>query len=177
MRTRKRGNLKQFLDWILEWIFPSTCGVCGKISADSSCKKCEIKLRKLEVCKKQIKIRQEEDYTLFYIFSYTGIIREKLLEFKFKDHAYLAKMFVKILLGNEKICRFLKSYDIIIPVPAYPTKKWERGYNQTECIIRELGKKDQKWKYDFRNFKESEKYKKTKFFKKRRSKNQFTKCI
>lgn len=106
MRTRKRGNLKQFLDWILEWIFPSTCGVCGKISADSLCKKCEIKLRKLEVCKKQIKIRQEEDYTLFYIFSYTGIIREKLLEFKFKDHVYLAKMFVKILLGMKKSVDF-----------------------------------------------------------------------
>jgi len=134
---------------LLEYIFPSTCGVCGKICADSLCKKCELSLRKLEVSKKQIKIRKDEDYILFYEFPYTDIIRQMLLEFKFKDKPYIAKTFVKIMLQNEKVCRFLKSYDIIIPVPAYFLKKWKRGYNQTEQIIKEISKICPEIRYDF----------------------------
>lgn len=168
---------------LLEYIFLPSCGICKIIGQGYLCRKCgkDIEKYKINLIEntniydnkkiKNVKIQK------FYIFKYEEIIRNKIIEYKFNDKPYLYRMFSKIIIEDKKSCEFLKSYDIIIPVPAYPTKKWERGYNQTECIIRELGKKDQKWKYDFRNFKESEKYKKTKFFKKRRSKNQFTKCI
>jgi len=157
--TRKEGKLN-FSENILNLIFPETCGICGKIAKESLCPKCKQKLKKIQTVKKQIKIRQEENYVLLSVFSYQDCIRELLLEFKFHDGAYLAKMFAKILTENEKICRFLKSYDIIIPVPVYFTRKWERGYNQTERMGKEIQKQMRELQLDVRIFAESKKYKK-----------------
>lgn len=178
-----------FFNKALEYIFLPSCGVCGKIGEGYLCAKCGKELGKYYIVENNMhgyninNINNNltdgsmKNVDIRYIFQYKEIIRKLIIQYKFNNKSYLYKTFCEIIAKDKKVFDFIKSYDIIIPVPAYPTKKWERGYNQTECIIRELGKKDQKWKYDFRNFKESEKYKKTKFFKKRRSKNQFTKCI
>ena len=45
------------------------------------------------------------------------------------------------MLKNEKLCSFLKTYDIMIPVPISKNRKKERGYNQSYLIARELGKR------------------------------------
>ncbi len=50
------------------------------------------------------------------------------------------KTFAKLILKNEKICRIIKSYDIIIPVPIHKKRKNERGYNQSELIAKEIAK-------------------------------------
>lgn len=86
-------------------------------------------------------------------------------------------MFAKILTENEKICRFLKSYDIIIPVPVYFTKKWKRGYNQTEQIAKEMQKQIRELSLEIREFNQNEKYEKTKFTHKSRTKIEFAKRI
>lgn len=56
------------------------------------------------------------------------------------DKSYLYKTFVNFIIKNEKFCRFLKSYDIIIPVPISLKRKKERGYNQSTLISREISK-------------------------------------
>ena len=162
MGTKKEGNLN-FGEIFLNLIFPGTCVVCRKITKDYLCPKCRLNLQKIQTVKKQIKIRQEEDYVLLSVFSYQDRIRELLLKFKFQDEAYLAKMFAKILTENEKICRFLKSYDIIIPVPVYFTKKWERGYNQTERIAKEMQKQMPELQVEIRKFMQNQKHEKAKF--------------
>ena len=50
------------------------------------------------------------------------------------------KTFAKLILKNEKICRIIKSYDIIIPVPIHKKRKHERGDNQSELIAKEIAK-------------------------------------
>ena len=50
-------------------------------------------------------------------------------------------MFCEIILEDKKTCEFLKSYDIIIPVPVHRKRKRLRGYNQSELIAKELAKK------------------------------------
>ena len=75
------------------------------------------------------------------MLKYEGKVREKIIKYKFNEQAYLYKTFSKIILNNKKICRFLKSYDIIIPVPISNNKYNKRGYNQTELIAKELAKK------------------------------------
>ena len=74
------------------------------------------------------------------MLKYEGIVREKILDYKFNEKAYLYKTFSKIILNNKKICSFLKSYDIIVPVPVSKKKLNIRGYNQTELIAREIAK-------------------------------------
>jgi len=72
------------------------------------------------------------------IFKYEDIIRKKMIEYKFGDRAYLYKTFAKIILKNEKVCGFLRNYDIIIPVPLHKKRKNARGYNQTELAAKEI---------------------------------------
>ncbi len=42
------------------------------------------------------------------------------------------------MLKNKKVCRFLESYDIIIPVPIHKNRKLERGYNQSALIAKKI---------------------------------------
>lgn len=127
------------LQQILNLIYPQTCGICEKISKEPICKKCQIKLEKLLVCK--INNYSDKNFTRhLYLFRYDGIIREKIIQYKFRDKAYLNEMFVNFITKNEKICGFFKNYDIIIPVPISKNRKKERGYNQTEIIAKKIAK-------------------------------------
>ena len=75
-----------------------------------------------------------------YLFKYEGIIKERLIKFKFNEKPYIYKAFVNFLIKNKKICSFLKSYDIIIPVPIHYNRKVKRGYNQSALISKEIAK-------------------------------------
>ncbi|MBQ3145908.1 MAG: ComF family protein [Clostridia bacterium] len=125
------------LDYILELIYPTTCGFCDKICKTGLCKRCELKLKKyqIDLIKKHKKMSFNES---MHIFIYEDLIREKIISYKFNNKAYLHKTFSKIILKNEKVCGFLKKYDIIIPVPIHKKRKLERGYNQTELIAKEI---------------------------------------
>lgn len=124
---------------LLDFIFPPKCGFCKRINRDYLCKKCELKINYLKK-DRIIKVKNEDfDYQL-YGYLYKDEIRRKILDFKFNDKPELADTFVKLLLNNKKICRFLESYDIIIPVPMYKKKQIIRGYNQTELIARKLAR-------------------------------------
>lgn len=129
------------LEKILEYIFLPSCGICNKLGEGYLCENCgkELEKYKLELVEdEKIKGIQVEK---IYLFKYLGIIRRKIIEYKFNDKPYLYKMFCKTIIENKKTCEFIKSYDIIIPVPIYKKRKKSRGYNQSELISREIAKK------------------------------------
>ncbi len=125
---------------LLELIFPAKCGFCGKINTQYLCKKCETKLG-FEKSITNINV-SKSCYFKHYLYGYLykENIRRKMIDFKFNDKPELAHTFAKLLLNNEKICGFLKSYDIIIPVPMYHKKQIQRGYNQSELVAQIIGK-------------------------------------
>ena len=127
---------------MLELIYPSFCGIWEKIEKEYLCEECKEKLKKycineIEDCKE--KKRVYYDYKI-KILRYENIVREKIIEYKFNEKTYLYNTMEKIILNDEKICSFLKKYDIIIPVPMYKKRKQSRGYNQTELISKKLAK-------------------------------------
>jgi len=127
------------LEFVLDFLFPTKCGFCGKINKQGLCPKCNYKLKQISKCE----IKKVQDFYFdyhIYLFKYQNEIRSKLIDFKFNDKPYLAKTFVNFLIKNEKICGFLKKYDIIIPVPMYKNKKNARGYNQADLLAQELQK-------------------------------------
>lgn len=127
------------LEKVLDLIFLPKCGVCEKLGNDYLCDSCYQKLKKIAIGKK--KIVEDKSYTEFmYLFDYQGIIQEKILQYKFHDKSYLDKMFGKLFVNYEKSCDFLKSYDIIIPVPIHTKRKTKRGYNQCELIAKYISK-------------------------------------
>ena len=124
---------------ILNLIYPQTCGICSKISKEAICKRCQNKISENYVC--QIHNYSHQSFTRhLYMFNYEGIIRERIIQYKFSNKAYLNEMFTNFIIKNKKICGFLKNYDIIIPVPISKKRKLKRGYNQSEIIARKVSK-------------------------------------
>lgn len=119
------------LEKILEIFFPTKCGICGKLGKNI-CENCYNNLKKYEI------IKQHND--IYFVYRYEDIIRELLIKYKFNGNAYLYKTFSECLLKNKKVCKFLKSYDIILSVPLHKKRQRERGYNQSTLIAKELAK-------------------------------------
>ena len=135
------------LKLVLDLLYPPVCGICGKIDQKELCPKCAIKLRNLE--KARLYVYPHTHFEKhFYLFPYEGIIREKLIQYKFQGKSYLSTFFAKILQNHEKMSRLLEKYDIIIPVPMYSKKEKLRGYNQTVLIAREIAKAYRNLIYD-----------------------------
>lgn len=128
----KEGGFMNLINYALDFIFPPKCGICDKIGEEYICEKCY----------KEIKpyLYQKIENNNFYLLQYKDIIRQKMIDYKFNDKSYLHNMFCEIFVKSEIGCEFLKSYDIIIPVPMYKRKKAKRGYNQSELIARDLSK-------------------------------------
>ncbi len=126
-----------FINCALNLIYPNVCGICDKLCNNDICKKCEITLNQIA----KIKIDRYKNKNFrkhLYIFKYEGIIKERLIKYKFDEKSYIYKALVKFMVKNKKICDFLKNYDIIIPVPIHRKRKMKRGYNQSYLIAKNL---------------------------------------
>lgn len=151
------------LEFVLNFLFPPICGICGKINKNWLCENCEKSLNRIKkteiIIPNELREHKEEkkysvDYlkysneesqklfydSLLYMFEYKGIIRQLILKYKFRQKAYLYNMFSRIILKDEKILSQIKSYDVIIPIPMFKEKKKRRGYNQTELITKLISK-------------------------------------
>ena len=136
----KRSNMEKilcFINYAINLIYPNVCGICDKLCKEDLCRKCQVNLENIV----KFKIDKYENKNFekhLYIFKYEGIIKERLINFKFNEKSYIYKAFVNFIIKNKKICRFLKSYDIIIPVPIHYNRKVTRGYNQSALIAKEI---------------------------------------
>lgn len=130
---------------ILDVIFPPTCEICGKVGT-YLCDECYKELKKYEIPnqKNNYDYYDNESNSKFFLYKYEGKVRELLISYKFNDKAYLSNLFEKNIIKNKKACNFLKSCDIITPVPLHRKRKLERGYNQSELIAKRIVKELQK---------------------------------
>ncbi len=129
-----------FINSVLDYFFPPICGMCGEINENYICNNCYENIKKIKKC--VINEYNNRNFSKhLYIFRYEGIIRNKIIEYKFEDKGYLYKMFAKIILSDKKTCNFIKKYDVIIPVPISKKRKKKRGYNQSELVANELAQK------------------------------------
>ena len=129
---------------ILNLIYPSICGICGKINKNSLCKKCEIELKKQaenRITNNGEEIQDKYFNELMYIFKYEGQIRKLILDYKFNEKSYLYLTFVNFLLKNKKIFENIKNYDTIMPVPISKKRLKTRGYNQSLLIAKEIAQR------------------------------------
>ena len=124
---------------VLDLIYPPVCGICGKLSKNFLCIKCKNKLFN-EAVFGQDYYEDKNFENHFYLFKYEGLIREKLLDYKFNEKTYLFRSFVNFFIFYEKNYFHFDFYDIIIPVPI-SKKRWKlRGYNQSKLIAVEFAK-------------------------------------
>lgn len=159
MKNFEKENIK---NEILDLFFPPVCGKCGKIDRNWICPKCykyiekfkiiqNIKISDIEkildfkkqdyikINKIQINFQEKFYYEEFmYLFHYKNIIRKIIIDYKFNNKPYISNFFSYIILQDEKILKKLKEYDTIIPVPMFEKKKKQRGYNQTQLIVKNI---------------------------------------
>lgn len=140
------------LDFVLNFLFPPVCGICGKLDRNWICEKCKKRIEKynkFKIVKGKKEINELFNFPnlnsyfdeFLYCFEYKSLIRNLLLRYKFSDCGYLSNLFANVILNNKKINEIFESYDIIIPVPMDKKKKAIRGYNQTELIAKRFEKK------------------------------------
>ena len=99
----------EIFEKVLDLIFPPACGICEKIDKNSLCEECNKKINEIKICQ----IEKLSDKNIFYkkyayMFKYDGIIRDKILDYKFNDKSYLYKTFEKIILNDKRTCNFIK---------------------------------------------------------------------
>ena len=132
-----------FLEKALEYIFLPVCGICGKLGEGYLCKECEKSIKEYyieqKVFVKDIRSKYKMCKTM-HLLKYEGLVRKLLIDYKFNDKSYLYKTFCEIIKNDKTTFDFIKSYDIIIPVPIHKKRMKTRGYNQSELIARELAK-------------------------------------
>ena len=126
-----------FFDCVLDFIYPPVCGICLKNGDGDICPKCK-EWVKFKSKNKVDKYKDKYFRYHLYIFEYEGIIRKRILEYKFKNKSYLHRSFSKMILCNEDTINFIKGYDCIMPVPIHKERKKQRGYNQSELITRDI---------------------------------------
>ena len=105
---------------VLNLIYPTKCGICSRIHSNGLCEKCNIKLKKdlfIEID------NYEEDKEKYfnqhiYISKYSGIIREKIIQYKFRKASYLHEFFSYLFLSLIilhtiiQVFRFFYNYEI-----------------------------------------------------------------
>lgn len=134
-----------FLDCVLNFIFPPVCGICLKTSKKYICEDC-MELIKFKSLNKINTYNNKNFKEHLYILKYEGIIRQRMLDYKFKEKSYLHRSFSEMILNSKENIEFIKKYDVLIPIPIHKDRMRTRGYNQSELIAKDLA-------YEIKNIK------------------------
>ena len=141
-------NGVNFLDTILNVIFPVHCVLCGKEGSDL-CLKC--------LSSSPPALRESANW-IFPLFDYRHPpIKKSLWFLKYKNKKRLADIFAEVMHGKiiEELSELsvMKNFrdPVLIPIPLSSKRYRERGYNQAELICKKLIEIEEK--NAFNNFK------------------------
>lgn len=105
------------------------CSNCGdKIYKNYLCKNC---FSLLTFINEEV---EEENYKIYIILKYQGLLKNLLINFKFKDSTFLSKVFGDIMTEKILSMNLISKYDFFCPIPMYEKNRLKRGYNQVELI-------------------------------------------
>ena len=122
---------------ILDILFPDKCLYCNKYGK-IICDKCFKKIENKNFFKK---VNGNYFDYIFCSSFYNELMKNQIHKFKFHNQAYFYKYFIEISLKDCKIYDFLKKFDFITYIPMNYKKQMRRGYNQSELLAKELGKR------------------------------------
>lgn len=131
MKKQKRYPfLKQSFKWLL---FQDTCCIC----------ECELTKEEEVFCSDCFRkwaekslLRYYEGY--FFVYFYRGEIRDWLHEYKFQGVESFGKILAKLIKQPFWECYQAREIDVVIPVPIHEERLLQRGFNQTEEILKHL---------------------------------------
>lgn len=117
----------------IAYITEPTCPTCGDVNLQinsshrSLCKHCAARIPSM-------------DRTVAAVY-YDDVVRTALHHFKFNHKTALGGPLVDLLLASLPDDIEIPRYHAVIPVPLYPTRQRQRGYNQSELLARYMAKR------------------------------------
>lgn len=156
-----KRELRSFTQTVGDLVAPRHCIVCGEASgAQYLCATCQetVELRTIyECCKICGKLPRAGERGFMYCSScmkhppafdmarsatiYDGAIRDMILSLKYNQGTFLVRELVRLVEGCVLAAYSDEQIDAICPVPLFPVKERERGYNQSALIAKELSKR------------------------------------
>jgi ComF family protein len=135
----------------LNWLLPPRCGGCRALGS-WLCERCRWRVRPLEdpICQRcgrelehargsagcGCRARLQVLRRLRSAAAYEGPLEQALHRFKYEGWRALAPALAG--LAGARLASELPPSSLVIPVPLHPRRRKERGYNQSELIVREL---------------------------------------
>lgn len=153
-------------DGLVSVLFAAPCRLCEQLLTTASrvpvCPSCLGRIRPLELvaycerCQRPLSLaaqspdgealcgpcRQEENVfdRLRAFGAYDGELRQLIVLLKYNRVEALARLLAGWLALVVRETPALAEVDALVPVPLYPRRQRERGYNQAELLARELGR-------------------------------------
>lgn len=152
--------IKLYIEAILDIIYPEKgiCFICNKIDEDIKgkyiCDDCYESISftdkgGCEICGKRLHLNFKTcedclDYKRYFnkVYSpieYKGIIKDAIYKYKYKNNAYMYKLFGRLLMNYLNDFK-LNDIDVIVPVPLHRSKLRTRGFNQAALISKYISR-------------------------------------
>ncbi|MDP2939574.1 MAG: ComF family protein [Candidatus Omnitrophota bacterium] len=153
--------LKEIFAPLVDLIYPHNCLICHKFLSERSqnnpvckacwekielnlppfCLKCGRHVSEIESICKSCKKKEYKFKRCFSVANYTGVIRDLIHLFKYKNKTSLSKSLARLMVNffqTYNLSRF--KFDYLVALPLHTTRLREREYNQTELLTREMSK-------------------------------------
>ena len=130
-----------FIKPLINIIIPSNCIFCNAALENNKkiiCEICYSELKKAPVALEQKllqKINNPRITNIFIGYEYSEKLKMLMHVFKYERFTALASHFASAI---ATLIQYPEKIDLILPVPLHPRKQRERGYNQSELIVKTL---------------------------------------
>lgn len=140
-------SLRRLLHASADVFFPRHCIVCGVRLALDEQQLCAACLHQLPMVhfpsleENQITDRFVGLFPIihassFFYYKKGSVVNKILFELKYQDNPQVGYVMGRYLARLVKGRRFFDDIDVILPVPLSRSRRWSRGYNQSEWIAR-----------------------------------------
>lgn len=121
-------------NFLLDLLYPPRCGGCNEVSAGWWCPACAAQVRRLDAAHAAHVIALPDGALLDVISAaiYAPPLREGIHRFKYESQPQMADAFGALM--SEVWLASALQVDALVPVPLHPSRRRERGYNQSELL-------------------------------------------
>lgn len=154
-------KLRPWVDGALSFIYPEVCQLCEAQRANSRsgfvCTECWGQVRFIvpPFCERcglpfegeidgQFECTNCREMDLHFAAARSAVaargpVLEAIHRYKYDGHLWFEEFLIELLLARAREWFASEKCDAIVPVPLYPVKERERGFNQAERLARRLG--------------------------------------